>query len=731
MLRSPRSPERAVGARSFWAAPRDLWRGLTWRAAGADLLAGLTVATVAIPQAIAYASIADLPAHVALWAAVVGGLVAALWSSSRHVSVGPTNSISLLTLTILLPVVQPGSAGYVAAAGLLALLAGLFLLAFAFLRLGGLVTIASRPVLLGFTAGAAVLIAAGQLRHLCGLELPSAPDLAGILRALWPALGGTSPVSLAFGGGAVVIIVALRLVDARMPGALLAVICAAALAALLGPESLGLRVVGEVPRALPAPLWSAAEVIDGALIRQLVTGAMAVAALSVVETFASAQLLAKKSGQRLDNDQQLFAQGLANLGAGLFSGYAVSGSLTRSALNHQAGARSQLAGVFTALAVLAGVLLFAPLAGTIPRAALAGVLLVIAWGMLDRRGIRRVLTTSRNEALVMLATFVATLLLPLEFAVLSGVLFSLAVFVVQSSLPRVQAVVPDPTYRHFVHDAKRPVCPQLGVMNIHGPLFFGAVHHVAEALRQNLEEHPGQSILLLRLHGVELCDLNGIEMLEETLATYRGMGGDLYIVRPRAPVLEEMTRSGFLDRLGLDHVLQQEEAIEHLFTRVLDPGVCIFECEQRVFAECHALPKHRYDAALPTYTREFHDPTRELAVIDCQRRLAAGQCAVIDVREPREFEAGHIGGALSVPLRQLVLRREELPLGRPLLLVCRSGRRSLRATAMLHGAGRDDVYSLKGGMLAWRGAGLPEVSGSLPAADAGALNTSETREARR
>jgi SulP family sulfate permease len=673
------------------------------------------VATVAIPQSIAYASIAELPPHYGLYASVVAGIVGGLWSSSRHLSAGPTNGMSLLVLSVLLPVVAPGSVEYLLAASVLAVLAGVLLVGFAWLRFGALVTLASRAVLLGFTAGAAVLIALGQLKNLLGIQAPSSPQLYRTLVELFARADTVDPASLVVGLSTLVAIVGLRLLHPRIPATLLAVAGAAVAVWALALDQSGVAVIGPVPRSPPQPTPLAlGRLPDFELVRNLTTGAMAVAALALVESVAIAQTLARKSGHRLDNNQQFFALGLGNVVAGLFSGYPSSGSLTRSALSQQAGGRTQLSGVFMGLWLLLAMLAFAPAARFIPRPALAAVLLVVAWGMVDRASIRRVAQTSRAETLIMVATALATLSLPLEFAVLSGVLLSLAYFIVQSSLPRVFPVVPDASFRHFVQSGDSPVCPQLGVMTIRGPLFFGAVHHVEQALRQNLDEHPGQSILLLRMHGVEICDLNGIEMLEETLRTYRDLGGDLYLVRPRAPVLDTMASSGFVDRLGADHILQQEDAIEHLFEKVLDPGICIYECEHKVFAECHSLPKHPYGEELPTYDRRAIDPARHLSVADFRACAADRPCLVIDVREQREFEQGHLPGARLVPLRLLLAAAPSLPRDRALLLVCRSGRRSSRAMAMLYGVGREDSFNLKGGVLAWRAAGLPLADGPDP-----------------
>ncbi len=688
--------------------PLDLFRGYQRADLGPDLVAGLTVAAVAVPQSMAYASIAELPPHYGLYTAVLAAIVGALWGSSRYLSTGPTNANSLVVLSVLVAIAAPGEPIYLLAASVMAFLSGIFLLVLAGLRLGAMATLASHPVLLGFTAGAGVLIAFGQLRHLLGLEYPSTPAMYHMLGGLIEHAHETHWPTLAVGLGTLVLMVLLKRVSAKLPAALAAITAAALVVWLLGLDHRGVQVIGNIPRSLPPLTWDATGMWpDLDLVRSLLVGSLAVAALGLVEAIAVAQSLARKEGQRLDSNQEFFGQGVANVTCGLFSGYPAAGSLTRSALNHLAGARTQVSGLFAGVTILVAMLLLAPYASFIPRAGLAGIVLVVAWSMVDRRGIMHVLRTSRTEAMIMTVTFVATLVVPLEFAVLAGVLVSLAMFVVKASLPRVYQTVPDDTFRHMVEAVDKPTCPQVGIITIQGPLFFGAVYHVEEALRHHHEDHPGQINLVLRMHGVEMCDLTGVEMLESTVNTYRRLGGDVFIIRPRRPVRKIFEESGFLDRLGEDHILPQEGAIEHLFDSVVDPAVCSYECEHRVFAECQAVPKHAYDRRLALPPRHRPDPARILDPREFLEYVQQTNALLLDVREPSEFREGHLAEAKLMPLRELVTQARTLPADRPLALTCRSGRRSARALRMLQDLGCDRCRTLRGGILAWRAAGLP------------------------
>ncbi|MBU8933266.1 MAG: STAS domain-containing protein [candidate division Zixibacteria bacterium] len=697
--------------RDYILRPLGILRGVNRQDLPSDLLAGLTVAAVAIPQAIAYASIAELPPHMGLYTAAVAAIVGALWGSSRFLATGPVNALSLLVLPLLLSVAVPGTAQYLLAASLIAVIAGIISMTMAFLHIGAMVTLASRSVLLGFVAGAALHIAVGQTRHILGLELPASPELYEIIRAIVNRLSDIHGISAMLGVGALMLMAILRRASSRVPAGLLVITGSALVVYFLGLEEYGVRVIGDIPRSFPPPTWiSTGMVPDLHMVRALVTGSAAVAALGLIEAVAASQTLARKTGDRLNPNQEFFGQGLANIASGLFSGYACSGSFTRSALAEQSGAKTHLTGVFTGLTILLAMLVVAPYAKVIPRAAIAGVLLVIAWGMVDRKAIRRVIQTSRMETIIMSVTFVATLLLPLDFAIIGGILFSLALFIVKSSLPRVYPVVPDKTFRHLIHDPDQPVCPQMGLMNIRGPLFFGAVYHIEEELRLNYKRYPGQRTLVLRMNAVDQCDMSGIEMLESTVQTYRKIGGDVFLVRLRQPVLQVLEQSGFIENtLGRDHILRQEGAIEYLFEHDIDPHICTYECEHEIFSECKTIAKHAYGDHVPSAPHGSKGHHLQVPPEEFSRLMVDPEAFLLDVREPAEYQRAHIEGAHLMPLRELLQNTKQLPSDRLLLISCRSGRRTSRALFVLEDMGVSMVVGLEGGILAWRAANLPVV----------------------
>jgi SulP family sulfate permease len=672
-----------------------------------DLVAGLTVAVVMLPQAMAYAFIADLPPHMGLYSAVVGSVVGALWGSSNQLQTGPTNAASLLVLSTLLGVVGPDSPGYLAAASLMAVMVGGFRLIMGLARLGVLVNFVSDSVVVGFTAGAGVLIALNQVQHLLRLPVSSAPSVWGLLPDVLRHVHQTHWLSLIIGLWVVIVILVLRRVDSRLPAPLIGMVTAAGAVGLLGMETHGVRVIGGLPRTLP-PLVDLS-LFTPDLAVKLFTGSAAVAAIGLVEAISIARGIASQTGQHLDSNQEFVGQGLANIACGLFTGYTCSGSFSRSAVNHDAGAKTQLASIFAGLLLLMGILTLAPLAAYVPLAALAGVLVLTGYELIDREEIVRIWRGGNSDRVIMVATVLATLLLPLQCAVLTGIGLSIVYYLLDTSRPQVRPVKMSDNFRYFTPRTERPSCPQLAVLEILGDLYFGATSHIEERIDDHLIRHPSQRFLLLRMYAVENCDISGIHTLESIVSTCRARGGDVYFVHVQRPVFELMRTTGFHDWVGQEHFLSPDRDVSHLFYHVLDPAICVYECSARAFKECQNLPKQNYETQVewdeeallqkaPTITAEALWATVHEA------RLPA----VIDVREPREFQRAHIPGAENIPLPTLLSDEDRMPRDQPVILVCRGGRRSMRAAATLRHRGLDDVKVLEGGMLAWEQANLLE-----------------------
>lgn len=677
-----------------------------------DLIAGLTVGVVSLPQGIAFALLAGLPAEMGIYTSVLAAIIGALWGSSNQLSSGPTNNASLLTFSVLLPVAVPGTALYISAAGLLAVMAGLLRIAMGIARLGVLVNFVSDSVIVGFTGGAGILIIIGQLRTLLGLKFPSTPSLIDTITNLFVHAPETHIISALLGIITIVAIIVIKKINKTLPAPLLAMILAGLLVALFKLDQRGVSVLAALTRSLPhltiPPLrWN--------LISDLSSGALAVATIGLVEAMSIARVMAAQTGQRLDSNQEFVGQGLANTVSGFFGGFTASGSFNRSALNFEAGARTPVAGLVAGISVLAVVWAFAPLAVYVPSTAIAALLIVSAYSMINQKEIARIWNGTRGDRIIMLATMAATLLLPLQFAVLTGVLMSLVYYIWTTSLPRVVSVGPDAQYKHFVRQADshghalRPACPQLGILEIHGDIYFGAAPNVEEAVVHHRQRHPEQRFLLLRMVGVARIDISGIHMLESVLRSYREQGGDVFLMRVHDPVHRFMTTTGFTTLIGEDHILDDDEAITRLFYHVLDPAVCIYECDVRVFKECQNLPKQALPSGFDWPTGSSAQPVTWINTRDLWSALRSTQPPLLfDVREPREFHRAHIPQAQLLPLSKVLAETATLPRDTNLVLVCRSGRRSTRAAQALMQLGFTRVAVLQGGLTDWEAAGLLE-----------------------
>lgn len=689
------------------ARPVEVMRGYSLDTLRADLVAGVTVGLVLLPQALAFSLLAGLPPEMGLYSAIVASIVGALWGSSSHLHTGPTNTASLLTLSVILPLATPGTPEFMALAGMLAVLAGALRLIFGLARLGLLVHFVSDSVAVGFTAGAGILIISNQIAPILRLDLPMGASIIDTLVLSAAQIDRAHPSSLLLGIATIALIVALQRLQRRLPTLLIALVVVSLIAWALRLEESGVRTLGALPQALP-PLADL-PLMDLNLIGALANGALAVAIIGLVEASAIARAIATHSQQRLDSNQEFIGQGLANICAGLFSGYPCSGSFNRSALSFQAGARTSVGNAFSGVFVLLAMFPLAPLIAHLPRPVLAGTLAITAWSMVDHQAIRRIWRADRVDGAISLITLAATLFVPLQFAIISGVLMSLGAYLWRTSAPRVQSVLPDTDFRHWEHQPHLPMCPQLAVVDVLGDLYFGAVTHVEEQMNALLTQNPSQRFLLLRMHSVQRCDVSGIKMLQTIVRRYRDRGGGVYFVRVRQTVRQMMDVTGFTQYVGENHFLDEDRAIDHLFHRVLDPAVCIYECEVRAFRECQNLPKRLLPPeAIPLLSERgapSQVPTIEPRALWRQIRSPSPP-RIIDVREPREYRQGHIPQAELLPLYELLTRPESVSRDRPIVLVCRSGRRSERAATALMRHGFEQVMILRGGMLAWEASDL-------------------------
>ena len=555
-----------------------------------DLIAGLTGALVVLPQGVAFATIAGMPPEYGLYAGMVPAIIAALFGSSWHLVSGPTTAASVVLYSVLSTHAAPGSPEYVALALTLTFLVGLLQLGMGMLRLGALVNFISHSVVIGFTAGAALLIASNQLKHFFGIPVEVGSGFVGALEGLATHLGSINFYVLAVSGATLLTGIAVRRWAPRMPYMIAALTAGSVLAWLLnnhyGQALTHITTVGALPAVLP-PLSAPHLTLD--TVRGLGTGVLAVALLALTEAVSIARSLALRTGQSLDGNQEFIGQGLSNLAGSFFSGYVATGSFNRSGVNLDAGAKTPLAAIFSGLMLMAVVLLVAPLAAYLPNAAMAGVLFLVAWSLIDFHHIRQILRASRAETGILLATFGAALFLSLEEAIMLGVLLSLGQYLHRTSRPNIVSRTPNPNSpkRRFTSvGADAPECPQLRIVRVDGSLYFGATGHLeGQLVRGDARKH-----LAIVAHGINFVDIDAAEFLVNEAKRRAAAGGGLYFIRLKWNVRDFLRRGGYLARLGEGHLFETKtEAIEAIFPR-LDQSVCA-RCPLRVFHECHAVQR--------------------------------------------------------------------------------------------------------------------------------------------
>jgi SulP family sulfate permease len=559
----------------------------------ADLVAGLTVAVVAIPASMAFALIAGLPVQIGLYASILPTIIGCLCGSSAHLITGPTTAVSFLVLAALNKLAEPGSPLYVELAFALALVVGLVQAGLGVARLGAFLNFISHSVILGFTTGAAVLIALEQLPNLIGLQVSKKGPMIGILISAMGNLHQAHLITLFLGLLTIAVIVSLKKLRPAIPGPLIAMVIAGGMVGIFDLGSQGVVVVGSIPRSLPPFHSPVAAAVEN--FADLVPGALTIALLGLVEAVSIAQAIAKQTRQRLNINQEFIGQGCSNIAAAFFSGFPGSGSFIRSAVNFRSGAKSPLSGVIAGVAVAVIVLLAAPLAGNLPRAALAGVLMVIAVEMIHIEDIRRVFRSTRNDAAVLTVTFLSTLLLNIEFAVYSGVLLSIGLHLKTTSHPRIYSTLPDLISGKMVPATYGRMCCQMDIIRIEGSIFFGSSAYVLEELQRRLKSHPHMVCLLIRMHQVNNFDASGVHVLEQVNTELQERGGGIYFSGVNARVFQVFKNSGLLQEVGDAHFRDSTRStIRQAMKEFFCPAVCA-GCGFAVFHECRELKRANWE----------------------------------------------------------------------------------------------------------------------------------------
>ena len=533
---------------------------------GADLGAGLTVAVMLVPQGMAYALLAGMPPVAGLYASTVPLVAYALVGSSRALAVGPVAIMSLLTLAGVGALAEPGSPEFIGLAGLLALIVGALQLVLGLLRGGVIVAFLSHAVVSGFTSAAAIVIGLSQLQHLIGVPLEADRPVMLVAEAL-TRLGEAHLPTVALGVAAVALLVAGKRLPRRFPTPLVVVVLATLLVSLVGLAEQGVRTVGAVPAGLPLPRLPEAPL---AAILDLLPIALTIAFVGFMESVAVARSLAAKDGERIDADRELTGLGLANLAAGMLAAFPVTGGFSRSAVNHQAGSRSGLASVVTALLVALTLLALTPLFRELPQAALAALVIVAVAGLIDTAEPLHLWRVRRSDAVTLAVTFLATLLIGVEPGILIGVGFSLAVFVWRSAFPHVAVMGrldESGVWRNVTRYPDVRLSQQLVVLRPDASLYFANATYLRDVVERALAERAEAGGLVLDLSAVNDVDAVGLGALDQLMAELDQRGLEVHLAGMKGPVRDVAARAGWTERhagrafhLSIDQAVATAEA---------------------------------------------------------------------------------------------------------------------------------------------------------------------------
>ncbi len=555
------------------------WAGDYNRSAlASDLVAAMIVTVMLIPQSLAYAMLAGLPPQVGLYASILPLIAYAVFGTSRTLAVGPVAVVSLMTATAVGEVAAQGTQAYLAAATLLALMSGTALIAMGLFRLGFVANFLSHPVISGFITASAILIAAGQLKHLLGVSA-GGHTLPEIIGGIAGELGSINPSTVAIGAAALAFLYFVRLrlkrlligvglrpraADIVTKAGPVAAVAATILAAhILDLGSRGVALVGVIPQGLPAP---ALPVFDFDLVRTLAAPALLISLIGFVESVSVAQTLATKRRQRIIPDQELIGLGAANIAAAVSSGYPVTGGFARSVVNFDAGAETQAAGIFTAVSIALATLFLTPLLTDLPQATLAATIIVAVLSLVDLGAIRRVWIYSKADFSAMAATVAGTLFLGVEVGIVMGVGLSLVLHLYRTSRPHMAVVGQVAGTEHFRNIERHEVvtCQDVLSVRVDESLYFANSRYLEDRIAELVAQRPQLRHVVLMCSAVNAIDASALESLEEINRRLRDGGITLHLSEVKGPVMDRLKRSHFLDELQGGVFLSQYEAMAQL-----------------------------------------------------------------------------------------------------------------------------------------------------------------------
>lgn len=546
-----------------------------------DLSAGLTVGVMLIPQGMAYALIAGLPPIYGLYASLVPLVIYALFGTSRQLAVGPVAMVSLLVAAAVGPIAGGDTQLYIGLALLLSLMVGLLQFGLGLARFGFLVNFLSHPVLAGFTSAAALIIGLSQLKHLLGISIERSHYIHEILWTAVQKAGAVDPMTLALGLGSIALLVGLQWWKKSFPGALAAVVVTTLATWGFGLHEMGVAIVGSVPSGLPAPTMPP---MDAGAVGNLVPSALAIGLVGFMESIAVAKVYAARHRYEVDANKELVGLGLANVAGAFFSAYPTTGGFSRTAVNDQAGAQTNLAAIFSAGIIALTLLFLTPLFYFLPKAVLAAIVMVAVFGLIEWEEVVHLWHVDRTDLALMGVTFTATLGLGIEQGILTGVIVSLIAVIYQTSQPHtaIMGRLPDTsTYRNLRRNPEALTKSHVVVVRMDANLYFANASAFKDLVLEADVKSPALQTIVIDMYPVNRIDSTGVEALEEVIETCRRHGVTVLLAGVKGPVRDVLDDAGVSNDLGVDNFFLEVHAAVQRAEAIAEESADDAEAEAR------------------------------------------------------------------------------------------------------------------------------------------------------
>ncbi|WLR52016.1 solute carrier family 26 protein [Bacillus tianshenii] len=513
-----------------------------------DFTAGLIVAIMLIPQGMAYSMLAGLPPVIGLYASTIPLIIYALLGSSRQLAVGPVAMVSLLVFSGVSTLAEPGSAEFISYALLLSLMVGVIQLGMGLFRLGFIVNFLSHAVISGFTSAAALIIGLSQLKHLLGTDLEGGKNVFLIVADAFRKIGEINPVTLGIGVGSIAVLMLFKKILPRFPAPLLVVVGSTLFVYFLNLEERGVKIIREVPDGLPAfslPGFNMDSVMA------LLPIALTISFVGFMESIAVAKTIASKEKYKVNSNQELTSLGAANIVGSFFSASPVTGGFSRTAVNYQAGAKSGLASIITAVLILLTLLFFTDLFYYLPNAVLAAIIMVAVFGLVDVKEAKHLFQIKQTDGWVLVITFFATLLTSIESGILIGAGVSLLLFIWRSAYPHTAELGYIEEENVFKNLDRYPTAKQFDntlIFRIDASLYFANLAFLEERLRKAIDEDVKR--VILDFSGVNAIDAVAIDELEKLIEEYKDAGVEIHIAQVKGPVMDLLAKAGWDKKFG-------------------------------------------------------------------------------------------------------------------------------------------------------------------------------------